>query len=72
MSRVVYALEDPYGGAMHLDPTQIVRHAAEVPIVERGCCRQSAIGLFRRFFTSTEDQFWSSHPENALRRVVES
>lgn len=72
VARVVYALEDPYGGAARVDVTHISRHGEGLPIIEGGCGRDSAIPLFRQFFASTKDPFWSTHPENELCRLVNS
>lgn len=65
--RVVYALEDPYGGATkfrleHMPP----RHREKFPEIVGGVLREEARDLFRTFFQTTGKDFWRDHTDNPL------
>ena len=73
-SRVLYALEDPYGGACeflervaHLLPP---RHQEDHLTSEAGLLREEVKVLFREFFSTTQNKYWTSHPENPLFRLA--
>ncbi len=57
--RIIYAMEDPYGGATSL-PQLVMpeRHSRFYPTVAGGILRDDASKLFREFFDSTTDEFW--------------
>ncbi|MDE1970899.1 MAG: nucleoside deaminase [Patescibacteria group bacterium] len=70
IGRIVYALEDPYGGAASLKPHHLpVRHHAQFPVIERGVLRENARALFQIFFQTTKHKFWNNHSENPLVRT---
>lgn len=70
LSRVVYALEDSYGGAsciLKYDrlPT---RHQNEFPGLKGGVLRSESKQIFRRFLETTSSEFWQNK-DNPLVRV---
>ncbi len=70
IKRVVYSLEDPYGGATHFQPAHMPeRHRIKFPEITKGILRGEVKILFREFFITTQDEYWSGHPENPLVRV---
>lgn len=72
ISRIVYALEDSYGGGagllthpFHLPP----RHRNDHPSIEwHMALRAEARDLFREYFTTTKSLFWKN-PENPLVKL---
>lgn len=62
VSRIVYALEDPYGGGtLILDiPNRLPeRFIRDQPVIERGPLREESRLLLREFFlTPTNNEFW--------------
>lgn len=70
IKRVVFALEDPYGGATHFQAVNMPeRHKIKFPEITKGILRQEAKLLFQEFFKTTKSDYWSSHPENPLVRI---
>lgn len=70
IKRVVFALEDPYGGATHFKPNHMPeRHQVRFPKIIKGTLREEVRELFREFFRTTKNDFWSSHPENPLVKI---
>ncbi len=70
IGRVVFALEDPYGGASRLPETRLPeRHRVHVPLVERGLLRKQSMELFVEFFRRTEVGIWSKRSNNSLVRL---
>lgn len=73
VARVVYALEDPYGGAGHFEPSFMpVRHKEDFPSVVKGVLRAEALPLFKEYFTSTENAFWKHAADNPLRLLCDN
>jgi len=67
IARVVYALEDPYGGMTAFPREELpLRHQNEFPDIQKGIYRDASRELFKHFFQTTENSFWSTHPENPL------
>jgi tRNA(adenine34) deaminase len=74
VERVVYALEDPYGGACNffnqVSAQLPVRHRDDVMTSSGGVLREEVRNLFAQFFSTTTNEFWTSHPENPLYKMV--
>lgn len=67
LPRIVFALEDPYGGATSVSLGNIPRHLmTPLPTVVGGVRRTEARRLFAQYFRSTKNPFWVSHPDNPL------
>jgi len=71
--RVVYAMEDPYGGFAKVfcskDASVPIRHKHEYPEVVGGVLRESARDLFRAYFQTTKNSFWKEARTNPLLRA---
>lgn len=73
IGRVVYALEDPYGGATHLKSEHLpLRHRTRLPEITGGVMRKEVKGLFRGYFKNTKNKFWITHRENPLVKVCDA
>lgn len=70
VSRIVYALEDPYGGGVcMLRPDALpIRHQKEHPFISAGILREETRILFKEFFASTASSFWKN-PDNPLVKL---
>lgn len=69
IGRVVYALEDPYGGATDLPISALApRYYAKYPQITKGVLRKEARNLFKDFFQNTDDPFWQN-AENPLAKL---
>jgi len=69
LDRIVYALEDPYGGGTRLSREHMPpRHREVFPAITAGVLRDEAAAVFREFFRTTKSRFWSN-PDNPLVRV---
>lgn len=69
VGRVIFALEDPYGGACGIPFSHLpLRNREEFPTVSSGVCRDESIELMRNFFRNTGSVFWrnSGNPLVAL------
>ncbi|MBI3573247.1 MAG: nucleoside deaminase [Candidatus Kerfeldbacteria bacterium] len=70
MSRVVFALEDPFGGGTRLSSAALPpRHQNRLPEIVPGVLRGTSLDLFKQFFSATDDPYWSAHPENPLYQL---
>ncbi len=59
LGRLVYAMEDAYGGASGLpDQALPVRHHSRPIEVRGGVMREDARHLFKRFLATTKEAFW--------------
>lgn len=67
--RVVFALEDPYGGASCVEGACVKRHRDRRPEVYGGLGRGRALRQFRQYFDTTANPYWSSHRDNPLVKV---
>lgn len=66
VARIVFALEDPYGGAAHLSAEAMpLRNRMKFPLISKGIGREESKALFREYFGSTSDPFWQN-PSNPL------
>ena len=60
ISRLVYAMEDPYGGCAHLQIGNLPPRHRERPLeVRGGVLREDARRLFATFLARTEEPFWT-------------
>jgi len=67
--RVIYALEDSYGGGVRLLATgRPPRHENEYPDIIGGVMREQSMDLFRQYFKTTGNTFWQN-PDNPLVRL---
>lgn len=72
IGKLVYALEDPYGGAAQMQPVYFpIRHQVEFPKITSSVLREEAKALFKEFFQTTKDPYWSRHPDNLLVRICQ-
>ena len=68
IARVVFALEDPYDGyakyfsELHATP----RHHGRIPEVIGGAMREESRLLFKEYFRTTSNKFWSNAHSNPL------
>ena len=70
IGRVVYALEDSYGGATNLNPAGLpLRHQIKYPMISGGVLREESKRLFRRYFQMTENEFWKNNFKNPFYRL---
>ncbi|MEH3116797.1 MAG: deaminase [Methylorubrum populi] len=57
--RLVYAMEDAYGGCAHVSDAALPpRHQSRPLLVSRGVRREEARELFRQFLDTTHEPFW--------------
>jgi tRNA(adenine34) deaminase len=71
VKRIVYSLEDPYGGGTSLRQSILTpRYKEWWPQTERGVLREEALTLFEEFFKTTQDVYWLD-TNNPLRKLVE-
>jgi len=70
VSRIVYSLEDPYGGGVCIlnQHSLPMRHREDHPFITGGVLREQSIVLFRKFFQETESGFWKDK-ENPLVKL---
>lgn len=69
--RVVYALEDPWGGATRLcHDVKIPRHTKKLPKVESGVSRSESLGLLRDYFKTTTEPCWQDASNPLLRMAI--
>jgi tRNA(adenine34) deaminase len=69
VKHIVFALEDPYGGATNTDPEFFpMRHRARFPEIVGGILREPARELFRQFCQKTDSSFWKN-PENPFVKM---
>lgn len=62
VERIVYAMEDPYGGGAYLltSPDRPTRFKEDIPMLEGGCLREESKVILREFFTQqSESSNWS-------------
>lgn len=66
LERVVFSLEDPYGGRICIRPAlEAPRYQIKCPAIVGGILREDVRDLFAEFFRVTENAFWKN-PENPL------
>ncbi|MEH3147278.1 MAG: nucleoside deaminase [Methylobacterium frigidaeris] len=71
IGRLVYALEDPYGGAAHLDDAALPeRHRSRPLAVTGGVLREEVRQLLRRFLSITDEPFWRAGGAWALQNAI--
>jgi len=70
IGRVVYALEDPYGGATELDRKKMPpRHQIKYPDITKGVLREDSRQIFREYFQTTDNDFWKNNLENPFFKL---
>lgn len=73
ISRVVFALEDPWGGARQLAEAVLIdRHKGRLPTWTAGVGRAASLELFRRFGNRTKEPFWRDRSNPLVRLFSES
>lgn len=75
VTRVVYAMPDPWGGCMHLHDADLpVRHLGRRPTVKGGVRASESAKLFADYLAHTDDPRWTRAPErkfvDAVHRLV--
>jgi len=69
IERIVFAIEDPYGGGTNLPKSVLTpRYQEWWPVIEGSVRRDDALILLKSFFSSTKDPYWSN-PNNPLRKL---
>lgn len=60
ISRVVYALEDPYSGALYsfAPDTFPPRHKRDFPAITSGVLREESLIMFKWFFKNNKSRYW--------------
>ncbi len=60
VSRIVYSLEDPYGGGVCIlnQDSLPIRHIDNHPFITAGILRDQSLLLFKEFFINTKKDFW--------------
>jgi tRNA(adenine34) deaminase len=59
ITRLVYAMDDPYGGCAHVSDAALPpRHQDRPLFVRQGVRREEARELFRQFLDLTQEPFW--------------
>jgi len=68
IGRIVYALEDPYGGGIDLLSSEFVtqRHYGRMPQITKRIMRENSLVKFQRFFETTKQKFWKENRDNPL------
>ncbi len=67
VGRIVYALEDPYGGATCLSTSVMPpRHQKKFPHITSGVLREESRLLLKSFFSTTKDEYWKNNYQNPL------
>lgn len=69
VAKVVYAMEDVYGGATKMEAEFMPRHHGKSPEIVSGVLREESRALLRRFLETTDDPFWIN-PDNRLVQAV--
>lgn len=67
IGRVVYALEDPYGGATCILAGPLPPRHARVPVVQAGVLRDGSRELLASFIRSTDLAFWQDRNNELVR-----
>jgi tRNA(adenine34) deaminase len=66
VTRVVYAFEDPHGGATKkLDLWVPPRHVGKIPEIVGGVLREESRLLLKQWFTATKHPYWSGEAGKA-------
>lgn len=72
IARLIYSLEDPWGGATSLLPSlSIRRHLGKVPHIRGGVLRNLSKDLLRAYFANTQEPIWRDK-SNPLVQMVTS
>jgi tRNA(adenine34) deaminase len=72
LDRIVYAMEDPYGGAVSVANTDFLppRHRPpRYPEVVAQVLRHDARMLFKSYLQTTDNEFWRDATDNPLARA---
>lgn len=71
ISRLIFALNDPYGGASRI-PKDVLpkRHQIDFPQIVSPFNAELATPLFRSFLSETEDAFWKTQSD-FLNQIVD-
>ena len=71
IARVVYALDDPYGGCTRIGYGAVPRHAGKAIEVVRGILAREAALVLREFLSRTAVPFWVGDAGRLLKDEVE-
>lgn len=66
IDRVVYALDDPEGGATKIDLQGIRRYERGLPVIGKDVLRSEVKALMKKFFQTTKHPYWAAHPDSVL------
>lgn len=70
IKKLVYALEDPFGGATGMKPSMLPpRNKKQYPKIKKGILRAESMKLFRNFLKKTNNPFWRNK-KNPLVRIM--
>ena len=70
ISRVVFALEDPWGGATCLSTSTLPpRHNKMIPEIIGGVLRNESKELVKQFLTISVDPFWNNKENNFVKLI---
>ncbi len=69
--RVVYALEDPFGGATDLNMSSMLPTCCRTWLLEirGGVMREESRQLIKQFLTTTKDEYWISNTRSPLYKI---
>lgn len=71
ISRVVYALEDPWGGASRLVNCNLPpRHQKNIPEIIGGVLREESRKLVQQFLALTDDPYWNNRDNNFVKLIL--
>lgn len=71
ISRLVYAMEDPYGGCAHLQLQNAPPRHRDRPLeIEGGVLREEARKLFAAFLENTAEPFWTGGGAEQFQAAV--
>jgi tRNA(adenine34) deaminase len=72
ITKVVYAFEDPWGGATTINAASLpVRHALKNPEIVGGVLREESKELMREFLDVTDSPFWQKE-DNVFVKLIRS
>ena len=73
ITRLVYAMDDPYGGCAHVsDDALPPRHQSRPLLIRRGVRREEARKLFKQFLELTQEPFWVTGGAPEFTQAVRS
>ena len=71
ITKVVYAVEDPYGGATNMkDSSFPVRHQDKMPKIKGNILREESLRLLKNFVETTDQKYWKNEQNPLIKMIL--